>query len=202
MANKPQLIVIAGPNGAGKSTLAEHFILRKIIIINPDVIAKEYSLSPLEAGKIAIRQRKEMLVRRKSFAIETTLTGNGEIGLMEEAKKIGYKVNLAYIGIDDVSLSRTRVKIRVAKGGHNVPNEDITRRYKRSINNLAKAFGIADRAYILDNSAVKRDLLYIKNDRIEKQIKSNLPKWAEKSIREIKELNKNDRKARDFGCGL
>jgi predicted ABC-type ATPase len=190
MENKPQLVVIAGPNGAGKSTLSERFIFRKIIIINPDVIAKENALSILEAGKIAIKQRNEALTARKSFAIETTLTGSGEINLMKEAKRSGYKINLAYIGIDDVSLSRTRVKTRVTKGGHNVPNEDIARRYERSINNLPKAFEVADRAYILDNSTTKLDLLYFKNGRIEKQIKYILPKWAEKSIKAIKYSSK------------
>jgi predicted ABC-type ATPase len=202
MENRSQLVVIAGPNGAGKSTLAEHFIFRKITIINPDVIAKENSLSPLEAGRIAIKQRKEALMTRKPFAIETTLAGSGEIELMKEAKELNYKTNLVYIGVDDVSLSRTRIRIRVAKGGHNVPNEDIARRYERSINNLLKAFKISDRAYILDNSSTKRNLLYFKNGRIEKQVKSILPKWAEKSIEEIKHLNIIGKRGKDIDFGL
>jgi predicted ABC-type ATPase len=177
MENKPQLVVIAGPNGAGKSTLTEHYIFKNIHIINPDVIAKEQSLSVLEAGKIAIGQRKEMFGTKKSFAIETTLTGNGEIKLMQEAKEQGYKVNLAYVGIDDASLSNTRVKERVIKGGHDVPSEDILRRYDRSVGNLSKAFEIADRAYVFDNSTKKRNLVCIKKAEIIKTSNKELPEW-------------------------
>jgi predicted ABC-type ATPase len=177
MENRPQLIVIAGPNGAGKSTLTEHYIFKNIYIINPDVIAKEQSLSVIEAGKIAIEQRKEMFKNRQSFAIETTLTGNGEIRLMEEAKKQGYKINLAYVGIDDASLSNKRVLGRVLKGGHDVPKDDILRRYDRSINNLPKAFELADRAYVFDNSTQKRSLLCIKKDGMIRSSSKELPQW-------------------------
>ncbi|MDR2066247.1 MAG: zeta toxin family protein [Endomicrobium sp.] len=177
MENKPQLIIIAGPNGAGKSTLSEHFIFNKVDIINPDVIAKEQSLSVIEAGRIALEQRKEMFKNKQSFAIETTLTGSGEIRLMQEAKEQGYKVNLAYVGISNAFLSNKRVKERVAKGGHDVPKDDILRRYDRSINNLSKAFEIADRAYVFDNSKHKKNLLCIKRDGTIKLSKRELPQW-------------------------
>ncbi|MDR0579185.1 MAG: zeta toxin family protein [Campylobacteraceae bacterium] len=196
MENRPQLVVIAGPNGAGKSTLTEHFIFKKIHIINPDVIAQEQSLSVLEAGRIALEQRKEMFKNAQSFAIETTLTGNGEIRLMQEAKEQGYKVNLAYVGINNAFLSNKRVKERVIKGGHNVPSEDILRRYDRSINNLPKALEIADRAYVFDNSKSKRQLLCIKKDQMIKLSNKKLPQWfkntdiAKKSIDFSKSLDR------------
>ncbi|MDR1451756.1 MAG: zeta toxin family protein [Helicobacteraceae bacterium] len=200
MENKPQLILIAGPNGAGKSTLSERLIFRKINIINPDVIAKESFVSIIKAGKIAIEQRKEALANKKSFAIETTLAGSGEIELMKDAKALGYKVNLVYVGIGSVSISNRRVKERVSKGGHDVPSKDILRRYERSVNNISKAFEIADRAYILDNTKKPMSLLYIKNERIEKQTKHILPKWAEKSIQDLKAIKRfKDRSRDDFG---
>ena len=46
----------------------------------------------------------------------------------------------------------SRVSERVKRGGHDVPIEDIRRRYKRSLNNLSKAIEIADTAMIYDNS--------------------------------------------------
>ena len=178
MENKPQLVIIAGPNGAGKSTVSNHYIFRNIYTVNPDVIAKEQSLSVIDAGKIAIEQRTDLLKQKESFAIETTLTGNSEIKLMQEAKEQGYKINLVYVGIDDASLSNNRVKERVLKGGHDVPKEDIFRRYDRSINNLPKALEIADRVYIFDNSYKNRLLLCTKKNNIIKTSNNvELPKW-------------------------
>ena len=45
-----------------------------------------------------------------------------------------------------------RVQFRVAKSGHDVPEEDQRRRYPRSLANAAKALAIVDEAVILDNS--------------------------------------------------
>ncbi|GHV04184.1 hypothetical protein AGMMS50229_05000 [Campylobacterota bacterium] len=189
MVNRPQLVVVAGPNGAGKSSLSLLRIFKNVFIVNPDVIAVENSCSPIEAGKIAIAKRDELLHENQTFAIETTLTGNGEIKLMKDAKKLGYKVNLAYVGINSAEMSASRVASRVAKGGHNVPKEDILRRYDRSINNLPIAFEIADRAYIFDNSYKKRHLLYKKNQRTEKITTQDLPTWAKETIKTLKEAS-------------
>lgn len=176
---KPNLTIIAGVNGAGKSTLTESFIFRSVPIVNPDVIAAENRCSLAKAGKIALMKRQELLENRQSFVIETTLTGSSEIVLMRKAKEQGYKINLAYIGINSIIASVMRVEDRVQKGGHSVPIEDILRRYDRSFNNLPKALNIADRIYLFDNTYKKRKLLYVKNRRHEKQMISPLPKWAE-----------------------
>ncbi|MDR2151615.1 MAG: zeta toxin family protein [Helicobacteraceae bacterium] len=190
MAGKPQLVVIAGPNGAGKSTLSAHSIFKSLPIINPDVITIENNCSPIEAGKIAIAQRRQLLQERQSFAIETTLTGNSEIALMRDAKKLGYRVNLAYVGISNVALSAIRVASRVAKGGHNIPKKDILRRYDRSLKNIPMAFEIADRAYIFDNSFKKRHLLYKKNLRIERIVAKDLPNWAKETIKTLRNIHR------------
>ncbi|GHV59873.1 ATPase AAA [Campylobacterota bacterium] len=189
MVNRPQLTVIAGPNGAGKSSLSVHPIFKNIFIVNPDVIAVENGCSPIEAGKIAIAKRDELLRENQAFAIETTLTGNSEIKLMKDAKKLGYKVNLVYVGINSAAVSASRVASRVAKGGHNISNEDILRRYDRSIKNLPIAFEIADRAYIFDNSFQGHHLLYKKNQRTEKITTQDLPTWAQETIKTLKEAS-------------
>ncbi|MDR2080746.1 MAG: zeta toxin family protein [Campylobacteraceae bacterium] len=185
---KPNLTFMAGVNGAGKSTLCEHYIFSKIPIINPDVIAKERNCSIVEAGKIAINNRKNMLDSKKSFVIETTLAGNGEINFMKVAKECGYKINLVYIGVSDALISFMRVKNRVEKGGHDVPTKDIMRRYSRSLDNLIEALQIADRAYIFDNSFLKRSLLCAKNEDGKIIIKKDLPKWVENIQSKGKEM--------------
>src|SRR3546814_5600036 len=92
--------VFAGPNGAGKSTIVDHFVAAPIPIINPDNIAR--TLPPdlgdaarrLQSGRRAIEDRMTLLASRRTFGIETTLTGNSELALMRAAGEAGYQVNL------------------------------------------------------------------------------------------------------------
>lgn len=105
MTSKPQLWVFAGPNGAGKSTLAAKYIAGRIPIVNPDVIALDIApgnVDPsvmLRAGRLAIEERRSFLAAGATFAMETTLTGQGELRFMQAAREQNYKVNLVFVGL-------------------------------------------------------------------------------------------------------
>ena len=71
-----------------------------------------------------------------SFAVETTLSGNNYIKTFEKAKELGYKIILLYTFVDNSKICIERIKVRVKNGGHPVPDEDVIRRYKRSISNF------------------------------------------------------------------
>lgn len=72
---------------------------------------------------------------------------------MDEAKQRGYGVELVYIRLTSSALALERVAARVARGGHDVPPQDVIRRFSRSLENLPKAVNLADRVTILDNSS-------------------------------------------------
>lgn len=185
----PQLLVIAGPNGAGKTTLTGDYLAGRIPVVNPDDFAKQ--LDPnhngdravmLAAGRMAIEQRQSLLSARQSFAVETTLTGKGELELMRRASAQGYKVNLVFVGLNEAPLSAARVAERVSRGGHPVPLDDIFRRFDRSLANLHAALPTVDRAFVLDNSGDRRRLLFsIENGRV-KHLAKNLPDWAKTAV--------------------
>ncbi len=80
--------------------------------------------------------------------------------------------------MDNVQTSIERVAQRVASGEHNVPSEDIRRRYARSLANLPIALQQADYASIFDNSIRfrYRKIITIANGRVTEQ-GSELPKW-------------------------
>jgi predicted ABC-type ATPase len=165
--NTPQLWFIGGPNGAGKSTLAERYSLeQRLPLVNPDNIAKELSTScpatedvRLRAGREAIKRQNNLLAEKKSFVIESTLSGKRELNLLRTAKEAGYKVNLVFCGVDSPVRSLSRVRLRVDSGGHEVPPVDIMRRYPRSMENLSEALTLADRAFIFDNSKGRHQLI-------------------------------------------
>lgn len=154
--HRPQLWFIAGPNGAGKSTLAERFSMEKrLTLVNPDNIAREMNpghpeSAGIQAGREALKQQNRLLAEKKSFVIESTMSGKRELELLRQAKEAGYKVNLVYCGVESPHRSLFRVETRVAAGGHHVPAADVLRRYGRSMLNLPEALKIVDRALIFD----------------------------------------------------
>jgi len=154
---RPEMFVFAGCNGAGKTTLIDHFEYDFDHIVNADVIAQK--LNPenprnvdLSAGKKALLELRAMVEERKTFAVETTLTGNYILKQIKVAKTMGYNVYLYFIGLADTELHINRVHTRVIEGGHFISSEDIVRRYYSSLNNLAAAVTLADASVIIDNS--------------------------------------------------
>ncbi len=77
-------------------------------------------------------------------------------------------------------MSVARVNQRVSLGGHNVPVDDIFRRYERSVTNLPKAMAVADRVWVFDNSYNRRRLLFRPEQDKTKFISNDLPDWFKK----------------------
>ena len=137
--NNKQLYIIAGANGSGKSTFAGILLNKKDLeFLNANNIAKEISPDainsvPISAGKIYFKRLNEYLQNDKSFAVESTLSGNNIIRIIKEARKRNYKIMLIYAFLQNCTDCIARVQNRVKNGGHNVPQEDIIRRYYKSI---------------------------------------------------------------------
>ena len=153
----PVFTLIAGANGAGKSTLTggnpETF--SPFPLLDPDRFTKPLSpskASPIAAGREVLRLAKEYLERRASFSIETTLSGRNYLEMMIRAGTLGFEVVLIYIGTEDVEINLARIQQRVLGGGHDVPENDVRRRYKRSLDTLPVAVQRADHTLLFDNS--------------------------------------------------
>ena len=178
----PQLWIVAGPNGAGKTTVADRWLAPRIPVVSPDAIAAQESVSPVQAGKTAIREQEQLLATGTSFGVDTTFSGNRELVLMQRAADAGYKVNLVFVCVESLALCQARILERIESGGHAVPPEDVARRYGRSLNNLTAAFVLAERVFVLDNTGEKRRLLLsVERGRV-KHLSSHLPTWAKDAI--------------------
>lgn len=181
------MTVFAGTNGAGKSTLTKQLVSQIGEVIDPDAIAKSInpdnpeSVSPA-AGRETLNRVKECIRAGKSFSIETTLSGKTAIRQMEQAKAAGFEVDLYYVGLKNVEYHISRVEMRVAQGGHFIPEEDIRRRYDRSLTNLAIASKIADRTYVFDNTSEFTQLLEINERGQVHYFVDKLPEWARRSF--------------------
>ncbi|HEY0153602.1 MAG TPA: AAA family ATPase [Longimicrobium sp.] len=157
MSERPWLYVVAGPNGAGKSTLAQ-MLLPVFPVVNPDDIARTINpqapeASAFTAGREALKHVRDHLDARRSFGVETTLAGRWIFRVMRQAGLSGFRVMVLYVGIAPENLAIRRVAERARSGGHNVPVEDIRRRYRISLAHLAEAVASANQAVLYDNSA-------------------------------------------------
>lgn len=136
------LYIIAGANGSGKSTLAKVLLKEKELdFLNADEIAKEIAPNaidsvPISAGKEYFKRLSNFFAQEKSFAVESTLSGNNIIRIIKQARMQNYKIILVYSFLKNCVNCIERVKNRVKNGGHNVPEEDIIRRYYKSIVNF------------------------------------------------------------------
>jgi predicted ABC-type ATPase len=184
----PLLIVLAGPNGSGKSTLcglpAFKTILerRDVTVINPDDIARQAppdSNALIWSGRKVHELTETLILNKKSFLVETTLSGRNHFKTVERAIAAGYETALHFVFVSDLDLAKRRVRIRVELGGHNVPEIDQERRYGKSLSHAAELIGIVDHALIYCNDFRLRNHELIATYQSGKKLHStaNLPNW-------------------------
>ncbi|MDN6779950.1 MAG: zeta toxin family protein [Lactobacillus sp.] len=162
MKDRPQYIIIAGVNGAGKSTLYQTVpqLFQDTQRINADEILNKNggdwrkNSDNMKAMREVVKQMNQAIESKRSFHQETTLSGQGQKKWIEKAKAQGYEVNLFYVGIDNADLAIQRVKQRVEKGGHGIPDELIKKRYSQSLKNLEYIAPLCDNVMLYDNTKI------------------------------------------------
>src|SRR5262245_56150839 len=108
---------------------------------DPDEAARELlaanpKLGPRDANSLAWHEGRRLLERaiaeRGDLALETSLGGATIARLLHQAASVGMAVHVWYAALATVELHVARVRARVARGGHDVPEHDIRRRYDAS----------------------------------------------------------------------
>lgn len=159
---KPQLVVVAGPNGAGKTTFAREYLeAHPCPYLSADVIAENTSPESVEdvrlkAGRIFLRLVSAHVRDATSFVVESTLSGMTFRRVLNEAQAAGYQIGIIFVFLGTSEACVARIRERVRKGGHSVPEEDIRRRFSRSVRNFWGTYrGLADRWYLFHNGGVQ-----------------------------------------------
>lgn len=146
--------IISGVNGVGKSSLTGALKPAKKDlgeIIDIDKLAQEEQLSNLDAGKLAIGRMNDFVEKGISFTQETTLSGHFVEKMVQKARENGYKIRMYYIGLDSAEESMLRIKNRVQKGGHNISDGDVTKRFANRFEDLIKLLPYCDEVEVYSN---------------------------------------------------
>lgn len=154
-------------------------------IINPDLLAKrirdQEGVEPVPANVAAVERIERWLYAsvdtHQTIGVETVLSTDKFRKLVAHAKSRGFGVNLIYVYLDSAELNIERVRTRVLKGGHDVPEDKIRSRRLRSFDQFGWFFTEADRADVFDNSGAtptrvltKRGLEMVAYDRLPEEM--------------------------------
>jgi predicted ABC-type ATPase len=156
------IYVLAGTNGAGKSSIGgATFRERGAEYFNPDeaagrILSANPGMTHEQANSAAWHEGKRLLDRaiseRLEFAFETTLGGRTITSLLESALSVGIEVRVWYAGLKSPELHIARVRERVARGGHDIPEAKIRERYDQSRLNLIQLMPALTELRVFDNS--------------------------------------------------
>jgi predicted ABC-type ATPase len=144
MAHVPLVVVLAGPNGAGKSTSAPYLLKEALAVdefVNADTIAQGLSAyrpdtAAVTAGKVMLERLRALASVRRDFAFETTLSGRSHARWLRELQAAGYRTHLIFLSLPSADLAVARVADRVRRGGHDVPEAVVRRRFAAGLSNL------------------------------------------------------------------
>lgn len=177
--------IIAGVNGAGKSSLTG--VLRTEItnlgkIVDVDKIIAKCGGNIIEGGKKSIELIDECLEKEICFTQETTLSGHRILKTVKRAIEKGYYIRLYYVGLNTVDESLVRIENRVRKGGHNIPDYDVKRRFQKRFEDLIAVLQYCNEATFYDNENGFVAVAEYKNGEI-LQIGSLKPQWLEELLK-------------------
>jgi predicted ABC-type ATPase len=163
------LTLLAGPNGAGKSFYTSFFVDNGYISVTPINIdaLEEYvddEKLPYDTMRYGVKLKREIdrvfnklcdiaIEKNEDFCFECNLRDD-QLGCVNKFHHAGYNINLIYIWLDSIELSKERVSIRVNEGGQPVGIESIKENFIEGASNLDLSLSNGDwsRAYVIDNS--------------------------------------------------
>lgn len=170
--------IIGGINGVGKSSftglLKEQ--RRDLGIIIVDELTAELGGNALAGGRGAVAKIQDCLDRGITFTQETTLSGRKTEATARQAKESGFFVRLFYIGLDSPEESLERIANRVRRGGHDIPRDDVFRRFSGRWEALAKVLPYCDEAEFYNNGNGFVKVAEYRNGEV-RQIGSLGPQW-------------------------
>tara|TARA_R110002051_G_scaffold196735_2_gene264398 strand:+ start:75 stop:641 length:567 start_codon:yes stop_codon:yes gene_type:complete len=155
----PTLVLLAGPNGAGKTTFIDRFLRRRagtFVFVNLDEVARDFVIPGLDpgtgsgpardlaAGRRVLERLDALIAARADIVLETTLATRSLARRLRACRAApdrlarpdhqeAYRIELIYLRLPDAEASIARVRHRVERGGHGIPEATLRRRFPLSL---------------------------------------------------------------------
>ena len=187
----PTYTIFAGANGVGKTSIYKSIYYNENKDekrINTDEMVarigswKDNNLQ-MKSAREAVKLIKSYISEKISFNQETTLCGKSIIKNIKLAKENGFYIVMNYIGVENPQIAKDRVKLRVSKGGHGIPDENIERRYYASLKNLKGVVEICNEINVYDNTEIFREIIDFKDGNLIWKAR-NMPRWTDNIFNE------------------
>lgn len=171
--------IIGGVNGAGKSSLTGVLLSERSdlgTVVDTDIITANLGGSRIKGGKRAVNIIEDCFQKGVNLTQETTLSGKKPVQTAIRAKELDYFVRLYYVGVSTDEESLLRIKNRVRKGGHDIPEGDVRRRFAKRFEDLKKLLPYCDEVNFYDNENGFNHVGEYKNGKII-LFGENAPEW-------------------------
>ncbi|SPE35236.1 conserved hypothetical protein [Candidatus Sulfopaludibacter sp. SbA3] len=122
---------------------------RQILSANPETTQAEANSAAWNEGR---RLLERAIAERLNFAFETTLGGHTITTLLKSALLAGLDVRIWFAGLRSAELHIARVRSRVSKGGHAIPEAKIRERFDHSRLNVIRLMPDLTELRVYDNS--------------------------------------------------
>ena len=132
-SERPTFWMVAGPNGSGKSSLYGNTDIeafdQSVWIINPDLLTQriqDVEKLPLHEANVQAVVRIEVWLEasiraHQTVGVETVLSTDKYRRLVLQARQRQFEFRLIFVMLASPDLNVQRVRLRVSKGGHDVP---------------------------------------------------------------------------------
>ena len=192
----PKLTIVIGGNGAGKSTwCARHKKRLPTPFYNADSIANglgDWNNPKLQrqAREYVDAEIEKQLKAKKDFGFESTYSGESRPTIIKQAARQGYEIDAIFVGTvnPDINIERVAKRSRT-NTGHDVPTNEIVRRWNASQDNLAATARHMTTIEVIDNSGQKsrQVAMLAKNSSMIR--KRQPPEWTRKLTERILKNN-------------
>lgn len=114
---------------------------------------------PNGAGKTTFARIDEIARERRSFAFETTLSGLVDSQRIKRWRAAGYHVKHMFLSRPNSDAALQRVRMRVAQGGHDVPEATVRRRIDAGLRNFESIYRPSVNSWVLDQNSGSAPML-------------------------------------------
>lgn len=114
----------------------------------------------MRAGRLLLEQIRLRAITRSDFGFETTLSGVTYVSFLRRLKTQGYRIQLFFLWIPTVEMALARISDRVRRGGHDIPEAVVRRRFHKSSQHLFTRYRpLLDLWMLFDNSGAEPRLI-------------------------------------------